>query len=134
MALPTVAQLKAYLRVETTAEDAQFTLWLARATALVEGVLGQAITGASRTVIVTPFPHPVTGYARLLLPWPLAASVTVTDDQGDAVASSTYTLDVANGILTFDEDAEVASWYSVTVTTGWDQVTGYATKAEPLIA
>ena len=132
MALPTVAQLKAYCRVDGTAEDAQFTLWLARATALIEGLLGRPITAAAQTVVVCPHPHPVTGRYRLLLPWPLSTTVTVTDDEGDAVASSSYTVGT-DGFLTFDEDATIASWYTVVLDHGWSEVPDYATKYEPLI-
>ena len=133
MALPTVAQLKAYCRVDGTAEDAQFTLWLARATALVEGILGRPIVAAAQTVVVCPHPHPVTGRYRLLLPAPFSGDPTVTDDEGDAVATG-FTADGQTGFLTFDEDATIASWYTVTVTTGWSAQTGYSTKAEPLIS
>ena len=134
MALPTVAQLKAYLRVETDAEDAQFTLWLARATALVEGLLGKPITAVAQTVVVLPLCHPVTGRSRLMVPYPFSGSPTITDDQGDSVASGDYTADGQTGFVTFDEDATIAPWYTVTVTAGWSAQTGYSTKAEPMIS
>ena len=134
MALPTVAQLKSTLRVETTAEDALFTLWLARATALVEGLLGKPIVAVAQTVIVCPHPHPVTGLYRLMLPYPFSAITTITDDEGDTVSSGDFTLDGQAGFLTFDEDATVPGYCTVTLTAGWSLQTGYATKAEPLIA
>ena len=66
MALPTVSELKAYCRVETTAEDALFTLWLARATALVEAYIGRPITAASGVHNVPVTRDSVTGrYVRL---------------------------------------------------------------------
>jgi hypothetical protein len=132
MALPTVAQLKAYLRVESTAEDAQFTLWLTRATALVEGLLGKPIVAVETTRILQPCAHLITGRYRLLLPWP-SADVTVTDADGETVASSTYTL-TDDGFLTFDEDATISSWYTVTLDHGWSAQTDYAAKAELLIS
>lgn len=133
MALPTVAQLKAYCRVDGSAEDAQFTLWLARATALIEGLLGRPIVAAEQTVIVCPSPHPVTGRYRLMLPAPFSGTPTLTDDEGDAVTTG-FTADGQSGFLTFDEDATISTWYTVTVTTGWSAQTGYSTKAEPLIS
>jgi uncharacterized phiE125 gp8 family phage protein len=134
MALPTVAQLKAYCRVDGTSEDALFTLYLARATALVEGLLGRPITGAAQTVIVVPQCHPITGRYRLMLPYPFAAITSITDDEGDTVSSSEYTLDGQMGFLTFAEDATVPGYCTVTLTAGWSLQTGYATKAEPMIA
>ena len=134
MALPTVAQLKSYLRVETTAEDALFTLWLARATALIEGLLGKPIVAAAQTVIVVPACHPITGLYRIMLPYPFTAITTITDDEGDSVASGDYTLDGQAGFLTFDEDATIPGYCTVTLTAGWSLHTNYATKAEPIIS
>ena len=135
MALPTVTQLKQYLRVETTAEDALFTLWLARATALIEGLLGKPITAVAQTVIVCPHPHPITGRYRLMIPYPFAASPapTLVDDEGTTIAAG-FTSDGQTGFVTFDEDTTVAGYYTVTVTAGLSAQTNYATKAEPLIA
>ena len=134
MALPTVAQLKSYCRVDGTAEDALFTLYLARATALVEGLLGKPITAVAQTVTVAPMCHPLTLRYRLLLPYPFSAITTITDDQGDTVSSGDYTLDGQAGFLTFDEGVAVSSYYTVTLTAGWSLQTNYATKAEPLIS
>jgi hypothetical protein len=134
MALPTVAQLKAYCRVDGTAEDALFTLYLARATALIEGYLGKPITAVAQTVIVVPQCHPITGRYRLMLPYPFTAITTITDDEGDSVGSGDYTLDGQAGFLTFEEDATIPGYCTVTLTAGWSLQTDYATKAEPMIS
>jgi uncharacterized phiE125 gp8 family phage protein len=134
MALPTVAQLKSYCRVDGTAEDALFTLYLARATALIEGYLGKPITAVAQTVIVVPQCHPITGRYRLMLPYPFSAITSITDDEGDTVSSSEYTLDGQMGFLTFAEDATIPGYCTVTLTAGWSLQTGYATKAEPIIS
>ena len=135
MALPTVSDLKSALRVETTAEDALFTLYLARAKALVEGLVGKPIVAVERNVIVVPQPHPITGLYRLMLPNPLAADdVTLVDDEGDTVAEANYTADGDSGFLTFVEDAAIAGYYTATITHGWDQHSAYATLYEPLLS
>lgn len=134
MALPTVAELKAYCRVETTAEDTLFAAFLARATALIEGLLGKPIVATAQTAIVCPHPHPVTGLYRLMVPYPFASVTTLTDDEGDSVSSGDYTADGQAGFITFADDAEIAGWYTFTAPVGWSAQTGYATKAEPLIS
>jgi hypothetical protein len=136
MALPTILQLKANLRVQTTAEDATFTLWLARATALIEGLLGRPIVAASAAHIVRPTVHCITGRAVLYVPGPLTAASLVLKDPDDAtVSSSTYTVTDSNaGLVTFDADASIALWYTATAPIGWSAHTAYATKYEPLLA
>ena len=134
MALPTEAQLKAYLRVQTTAEDAQFTLWLARATALIEAMLGRPIVAAEQSHTLCPFSDPITSRVVLYLPVVPVSGVTVTNSDGDTVASSTYTLEGQRGRIVFDEDATIAAWYTVAATAGLSAQTGYSTKAEPIIS
>lgn len=135
MALPTVAQLKSYLKVETTAEDDQFTLWLARATALIEGLLGKPIVAVSTSTIVQPAQHPISGLWRLMVPYPFTASgMTVTDADGATAAGGTYTANGDTGFIVFDEDATISGYYTVTAATGWSARSDYATKVEPLIA
>ena len=144
MALPTVADLKLALRVETDAEDALFTGWLERAQALIEGLLQRPVLAADTAVshVVVPSCHPLYGPATLLvLPVsPISdttADVTVTDADGTVVASGDYaidgarawiTADVANGLL-FD-----SAWYTVTTKPGLDQYADYATRVEPLLS
>ena len=135
MALPTVQQLKDYLRVETNAEDGQFTLWLARATALVEGLLGRPIVAVSTESIVQPSQHPVTGLWRLMVPYPFTAgSLVVKDADGATVSNTTYTASGATGFITFKVDATISNYYTTTAPTGFSARTDYATMVEPLIA
>lgn len=144
MALPTADDLKDALKVETDAEDALFAGWLVRATALIEGLLQRPIAASATVVryVVTPSCHPVYGDATLLvLPVrPISATtadVTVTDDEGDLVATSDYTIDGARAWLVADVANDVvfdAPWYTVTAKPGLDKASDYATRIEPLLA
>lgn len=134
MALPTVQDIKDYLKVETTAEDTMLAALLARATALVEGLLGKPITAAATVVTAQAYPHPVTGRYRLMVPYPFATVTTITDADAATVDPTTFTADGQAGFLTFTEDASISEWYTVTVSRGWSAQTGYSTKAEPLIS
>ena len=51
MALPTLNDLKSYLRVETTAEDSLMQALLARAQAMVENWTDTPITAVSQTAM-----------------------------------------------------------------------------------
>jgi hypothetical protein len=144
MALPIIADLKLALRVETDAEDALFTGWIARAQALVEGLLQRPLAASDTAVsyVVTPSCHAVYGPATLLvLPVsPISdatADVSVTDADGTLVATSDYTIDGARAWLVAKVASDVvfgSAWYTVTAKPGLDQAADYATRIEPLLS
>jgi hypothetical protein len=97
MALPTLPELKAYLRIETTEEDALCTLLLSHAVAMLELWMDVPITARSRTVF-----EQVTGQhaARaLIFPGRPIGSVSIVDVDGALVDPTTYTVDGASGVI-----------------------------------
>lgn len=96
MALPTLPDVKAYLRVETTDEDVLITQLLARATADVEALLGYALTAVVRTHVDYSRPDNYGVQPRLTLPGPFKVTgpaPVVTDKDGVRVDASEYYLD-----------------------------------------
>lgn len=134
MALPVLADLKSYCRIQTTAEDTMLTARLVQAQAMVEGLLGRPITAAARTDTVwiecatVEFSLPV---------WPVTTdSLVLTDPDGDTVVSSTYSVSVNGIVRSVDLDADVfdAGRYSAAYTAGWDAHPDYTDKYEPILA
>jgi hypothetical protein len=132
MALPVLADLKSYCRIQTTAEDTMLAGLLGRATAMVEGVLGRPITAAERTDVVT-LECPAT---RFTLPvWPVAtATLVLTDPNDDAVVEADYTVSM-NGLVRASAGVTFAAGdYEATYDAGWSAHPDYGTKYEPILA
>lgn len=141
MALLTLAQIKADLRVESDAEDETLTRFLAEAIARVKAIARQRDTVLGTPISTTFFPLKAYrnehGRSVLLLPmWPVLASPlpVVTDGDGVVVVSSNYTvtsrLARIQGIIdyTFSDFP-----YSVVATVGLETDPLYATEIEPVI-
>lgn len=136
MALPTLAEAKAYLRVDTSAEDTVITDLLASAQAWAESLLGFPITAEQRTVDV-----PVTAYDAeyrnyFYLGYPVASSpaIVITDANGDTVSSGTYTVDSRSGrVLANSGSSFSATPFSIVATVGLSAHPDYATKKEPIL-
>jgi hypothetical protein len=97
MALPTLPELKSYLRIESNEEDALCTLLVSRAVAMLELWMDVPITARSRTAFAG-----VEGQhaARsLIFPGRPIGSVTLVDVDGALVDPTTYTVDGASGII-----------------------------------
>jgi hypothetical protein len=133
MALLTLAQLKLYLKVQTTLQDTLLTELLAEATALAEQYLNQPITAAERTVYLTVAAR--RGAANLWLPsYPSAGAIVITDPNGDAVSADDYRVDRYVGAL-YGLDSYLFAYgeHTITGTWGLDQHPQYATRIEPVV-
>jgi NAD(P)H-dependent FMN reductase len=142
MALPTKTELKAYLRIQTTAEDTLLDALLARATALIEAHLGRPITAAARTFVDEAETGVAYGQVTTLLipvtPVLLTGTPpTIVDGEGTTLSSTTdYRLpaDQWSGLIRA-RDGIVFNVrpYTITATVGLSAATDYATRIEPVI-
>lgn len=98
MALPTVSDLKSYLRIEQTAEDALLALLLARATAMLENWIDTPITATSQTAIdrADSLNGPPTS---LIFPRRPCAVSAVMDSDGATVPATDYWTDGTSGVI-----------------------------------
>lgn len=139
MALPSLTELKQYLRVETDAEDAVITDVLASATAWAEGLIGKPITAEERTLVVDGATYDDYGRHQFYLPvWPVSVDsedvAVITDKNGDTVDDSTYTVDARTGLFqTVVGEHWRAAPFSVVATVGLSVHPDYATKIEPKV-
>lgn len=139
MSLPTVSDLKGYLRIETAAEDADLTRILAQATARVKTFLEIPIEAAELTGEDDAWDEEVYGViTQLLVPWhPFdPESLVITDANGDEVDSETYTIpDPINDAIVRAKPgiAFPSGPYTFTADVGWDLHPNFATEIEPLI-
>ena len=139
MALPTVDDLRDYLRVTHTAEDMLLERLLKQARAGVEAYIRRPIEARPVTVTVdaTYTGPPFYGW-RLQLPFsPVEGPVTVTDEEGTTLTETTdYTVQAATGrIRAVSGGAGLASGpYAVTAVTGLSLRPDYADFVEPAMA
>lgn len=132
MALPTLSDIKAYLRIETTAEDALLTALLARAQAQVEVYCDVPITAASSTFVDegSVLDRPL---VSLVFPRRPIGSVSVTDADGVTVPASSYRVNASAGmIIGNDEGVFVNAPYTITCQCGLSLRPDYA-RIEPII-
>lgn len=137
MTLPVTADLKSYLRLETTDEDTLCDALLARAQAAVETYIGRPLVAVPDLVTVD---EAVTQelYGRVTTLqtdlWPInAASVAVGDVDGVAVDPTTYRVVAARGqIVGLPGVSFVHGPYTITYTAGLSTDPFYATRIEPL--
>lgn len=134
MALPTVADAKSYLRVETTAEDALFAQLLARAKASIEGELGYPLAAAARTHVDYDETDNYGQRPRLALPGPFKTAdpaPVVTDADGVTVSSTEYIADARGLRLVAAEGVCFPRRpYSILATIGLDAHPDYAARLE----
>lgn len=145
MTLPTLTQAKAYLRVQTTAEDTLITDLLTRATAMVQGALGRPIGIEARSFT----DYAISGRAygsltALVIPPQYLPCVRVDDSS----LSAPIVTDADAAVLSSATDYYVgAVWdpvlrarsgiaftngpYAVTVECGLEASEDYATVIEP---
>lgn len=130
MALPTYVDLKSYLRIETTEEDALLTVLLTRATAMLETWIDVPIVARSRTVIDRA--EGLNPARSLIFPGRPIASVTVVDGNGALVTD--YTVDAASGLIYATNGYRfVEGPYQLTAFCGLSLRSDYA-MLEPLIS
>lgn len=148
MALPVLADVKNYLRVTWTTEDATLRALLASATGLITAWLDRPITALSRSYVVEDrrasalgvnvlSADPRTGTATLRIPdAPVASNPapTIADADGNTVDSSTYRINYQTGIvrsangLAFDRYP-----YTIVATTGLATRADYSSVVEPCL-
>lgn len=132
MALPTVADLKSYLKIETNAENALLTALLARAQAMLEGWIDCPIAAESQTAVdrADALDEPV---LSLIFPRRPIASVSITDADGDTVDATTYTVYGASGMIYAKPlESFYNGPYTITAQCGLSLRADYA-RIEPLL-
>lgn len=132
MALPTVQDLKDYLRIEFNTENALCTALLARATAMLELWMDVPITARSRTAVDRASGQsPATA---LVFPCRPIGSVSVVDADGNTVAATDYVVDAEAGMVWGKGGyVFVRGPYTITASCGLSLRPDYA-SLEPLIS
>lgn len=135
--LPTVSDLKAYLRIETDAEDALLGAILYRASAMIELWTDTPIAATLRTAFdpsaadSTPsqFARPLTS---LIFPWrPIGPEVSVVDADGVTVDATTYRVDRRTGIIYAKRGVQFSNPpYEITASVGFQHWDNYITSLE----
>lgn len=132
MALPTVNDLKAYLRIESTAEQALLTALLARATAMLEAWIDCPITAETQTAVdrADAVDQPV---RSLVFPRRPATVTGIVDSNGETVDPTTYWVSSTSGVVyAKDETLFPFGPYTMTATVGLSLRADYA-RLEPLL-
>lgn len=140
MALPTLNDAKAVLRVQTKAEDALIGQFLTRAQAIVETYIGVPIIAVADTLTdwttdaVRAYGH----VTRLYLPrYPVATTPApvLTDVDGNVILASTYVVDPRSGAIratagnAFDNGP-----FTIVATVGLSAHPNYTTTIESVVA
>jgi hypothetical protein len=99
MALPTLNDLKSYLRVESTTEDSLMQALLARAQAMVEGWTDTPITALSQTAVDRADSMSVVPVTSLIFPRRPCQVTSVVDANGLTVDATTYWVDGLAGLI-----------------------------------
>jgi uncharacterized phiE125 gp8 family phage protein len=97
MPLPTVTDLKAYLRIETTTEDALLSRLLTAATQYVEGYIGLPVS--ARTFTYTAQDASIVSAPSIVLPHRPVSVTSIVDGDGVAMAVADYRVDAGAGII-----------------------------------
>ena len=135
MALPTVSNLKDYLRIETTAEDTLLQALLDRAKAQLEVWIDTPITAASVTAVDRADVISGQVATSLIFPQrPIASSITVVDSEGTTVAAAEYTVNTASGVIYANDGYSFPYGpYTITASTGLSLRGDYA-RIEPMLS
>lgn len=135
MALPTVTDLKAYLRIESNAENTLLTSLLARAQAQMEVWIDCPITAESQTA--TDLASCISGQVATSLIFPrrpINTTPTVVDSDGVTVASAEYWVDKNSGIIYANDGYSFPYGpYTITATCGLSLRGDYA-RIEPVLS
>lgn len=141
MALPTVQNLKDYLRIEHTAEDALLAALLVRAQVMLQQWVDTPIVASERTAYDPPAnPRPGNPYrpvlTQLVFPWrPIGPTVTIEDADGTEVDADTYRVDQRAGMIIALRGTEFSNPpYAITAEVGLQYWDDYDTLIEPLLS
>lgn len=134
MALPTVSELKAYLRIESNAENALLQALLDRAKAQLEVWIDTPITAVSTTAVDRADTISGQVCTSLIFPQrPINTTATIIDSDGTTVASTDYTINTASGVIYANEGYSFPYGpYTVTTTCGLSLRGDYA-RIEPIL-
>lgn len=140
MALPTASDLKTYLRIETTAEDALLAALVARGRAMLEQWIDTPLVAETQSAIDRADSLPGTGYVgarpvtSLIFPRRPITVTTVADRDGVTVPASDYWVDGGAGMIYANPDIVFPNGpYTITATVGLTLRQDYA-RLEPLLA
>lgn len=135
MALPTVSDLKSYLRIESNAENTLLSALLARAQAQMEIWIDTPITAVSTTAVDRA--ETISGQVctSLVFPQrPINTTATIIDSDGTTVASTDYTINTASGVIYANEGYSFPYGpYTITTTCGLSLRGDYA-RIEPILS
>ena len=133
MALPTVSDLKSYLRIESTAEDTLLTALMLRAKAMLEQWIDVPITAEAQTSVdrAEALAMPVTS---LVFPRRPFTVTSVVDMDSVTVPNTDYYVDGKSGII-YGKTGVTFPYgpYTITATCGLTLRSDYA-RLEPLLA
>lgn len=136
MALPTVSDVKGYLRIEHADEDNELARQLSRAKAAVETHIGYPLTAAAYTHVDYTETDNYGVQPTLRLPGPFKTSSpapVVTDYYGTTVASTTYALDPRFCVIrALPGYAFCNRPYTIAATIGLSAHPDYASRLEPI--
>lgn len=100
MALPTVNDLKSYLRIESNAENTLLQALLDRAKAQLEIWTDVPITAVSTTAVDRADVINGQTCVSLIFPQrPINTTATIVDSEGTTLASNEYTINTASGVI-----------------------------------
>jgi hypothetical protein len=133
VALPTVSDLKSYLRIESTAEDTLLTALMLRAKAMLEQWIDVPITAEAQTSVdrAEALAMPVTS---LVFPRRPFTVTSVVDMDSVTVPNTDYYVDGKSGII-YGKTGVTFPYgpYTITATCGLTLRSDYA-RLEPLLA
>lgn len=132
MALPTLNDVKRYLRKQTTNEDTLITALLASATGRVETYLRRPIEAEVRAYV----DEAENGPCSLIVPvTPVGDVTTITDADDTALDLDLLRVGRETGLIKYkDGDRFENGPYTITVEVGLSLRDGYATRIEPVIS
>jgi uncharacterized phiE125 gp8 family phage protein len=135
MTLYTLADLKAYLRIEHNAEDTLLTGLALSAVSMIESYLHRPIRSAQRTFV--DMAQPVGGgrVGALLVPvYPLGTLLSVLHDDGESLDVDTLGIAPVSGrIRKLDGTPFRAGPWTITATVGLEHADEYDTRILPVI-
>jgi hypothetical protein len=134
MALPTVAELKTYLRIETNAENALLQALLDRAKAQLEIWIDTPITAA--TAVTVDNAEVIRGMVAtsLIANQRPIANVSIVDGNGDTVSSAEYRVNSTSAVIYANDGYSFPYGpYTITATTGLSLRGDYA-RIEPILS
>jgi len=140
MSLPSLSDLKGFLRVETAAENAALQEILNDVTADVLAYIGAPFTAVERTMTDDLQNETVYGVnTEILIPitpvdYTAPGDIEITDQDGNVIDPATYTVDPLTGIVTAKPGiAFPAGPFTIVADVGWSAHPDFATIYEPKI-